>query len=167
MDTTKMGTIKIRTIRLEDNAKLGNLVRKVLETLGVPKKGTAYEDKSLDTMHTTYLADRSAYFVAEDQGTLLGGAGIAQLQGADFAYCELQKMYLLPEARGRGIGTKLMENCLQFAKKEAYTHCYLETMPYMKAAQRLYLKFGFQPLTAAMGDTGHYNCQAWMLKALT
>jgi len=44
-------------------------------------------------------------------------------------------MYFLPEARGLGLGAKMMERCLQSAKDFGYEKCYLETMPYMEDAQ--------------------------------
>jgi putative acetyltransferase len=40
-------------------------------------------------------------------------------------------------------------------------------MPYMKKAQQLYLKNGFEYLEGPMGNTGHYSCTVWMLKKLS
>ena len=80
--------------------------------------------------------------------------------------CELQKMYLLPMARGKGIGSDLLKLCLSFAKKNNFSLCYLETMPYMMNAQKLYKKNGFIYINAPMGDTGHYSCPIWMTKEL-
>jgi putative acetyltransferase len=134
--------------------------------MGVPKVGTAYEDKSLDDMNATYQPSKMQYFVVEENGTLIGGSGIAPLQGLENEVCELQKMYFLPEARGRGIGAHMMETCLHFAKTQGFKKCYLETLPYMENARRLYARTGFQSLEKPMGDTGHYNCTMWMLKDL-
>jgi putative acetyltransferase len=39
-------------------------------------------------------------------------------------------------------------------------------MPYMEAAQKLYVKSGFEYLDAPMGDTGHCSCPVWMIKQL-
>ena len=78
--------------------------------------------------------------------------------------CELQKMYFLPEARGKGLGTKMMQVCLNRAREFGYEKVYIETMPYMKAAQKLYQKSGFEYIDAPMGDTGHGACQVWMLE---
>lgn len=161
-----MDTIKIRSIHPEDNEGLAQVIRHVLIEMGVPKVGTAYEDKALDSMCETYDEPRKAYFVAEDAGKVIGGAGIAPLKAGEATICELQKMYFLREARGRGIGSKMMDVCLDFAKAQGFAKCYLETMPYMKAARKLYHKTGFIPLEAPMGNTGHYSCQAWMIKEL-
>ena len=128
--------------------------------------GTAYADKALDEMTTTYNKDNAAYFVVEDQGKIIGGAGIAPLENYKGPICELQKMYFLPEARGKGLGMKMMEVCLEKAKSFGFEKCYLETFPYMKDATKLYAKSGFEPLEGPLGDTGHYSCNVWMLKSL-
>ena len=75
-------------------------------------------------------------------------------------------MYFLPEARGIGLGSEMMEICLRKAKEFGFEKCYLETLPYMEEARKLYRKVGFTDLEAPMGDTGHYSCNLWMLKDL-
>ncbi len=161
-----MGEIKIRTIAHKDNEALGALIRSVLVEMGVPKVGTAYEDEALDKMYETYDQLRGAYYVVEEDGKIIGGGGVAPLEKGDLDICELQKMYFSPEARGRGLGLKMINICLDFAKEKGFSKCYLETMPYMKAARKLYQKLGFKDLDAPIGDTGHYSCQAWMMKDL-
>ena len=156
----------IREIQPQDNDKVAGVIRKVLEDLGVPKVGTAYADKVLDQMFENYDLPRAAYFVAEENGKIIGCAGIAQLENYNGNVCELQKMYFLEEARGRGLGVKMINLCLDRAIEYGYEHCYLETMPYMKDAQKLYLKTGFHYIQEPMGDTGHYSCPVWMLKSL-
>jgi putative acetyltransferase len=158
--------ILIREIKTEDDAQVAEVIRAVLIEMGVPKVGTAYADKALDEMTTTYNKDNAAYFVVEDQGKIIGGAGIAPLENYKGPICELQKMYFLPEARGKGLGMKMMEVCLEKAKSFGFEKCYLETFPYMKDATKLYAKSGFEPLEGPLGDTGHYSCNVWMLKSL-
>ncbi|WP_298315407.1 GNAT family N-acetyltransferase [uncultured Aquimarina sp.] len=161
-----MSAIKIRSVAPADNKALAQVLRDVLIEMGVPKVGTAYEDEALDMMYETYDAPRKKYYVVEDNGRIIGGAGIGQLENESSEICELQKMYFLPEARGKGLGSQMMNKCLEFAKEQGFTKCYLETMPYMEDARKLYGKVGFTSLDAPMGDTGHYSCQAWMIKEL-
>ena len=132
----------------------------------VPAKGTAFADKELDNMHEAYSFPRSVYFVVESESQILGGAGVMPLNKGPKNICELQKMYLHPMARGKGIGSDLLKLCLSFAKKNKFSLCYLETMPYMMNAQKLYKKNGFIYINAPMGDTGHYSCPIWMTKEL-
>jgi putative acetyltransferase len=159
-------TIVIREIEFEDDPKIAKAIRAVLIEMGVPKVGTAYEDKALDCMTATYDQLRSAYFVVADGKKIIGGAGIAPLENYEGNVCELQKMYFMPEARGKGLGSKMMAQCLDFAKEAGFDQCYLETMPYMDDARKLYRKVGFKSIAKPMGDTGHYSCSVWMLKDL-
>ena len=156
----------IRPIQPADNAKIAVAIRKVLVEMGVPKVGTAYADTSLDSMFETYQKKSTCYFVIEADGNILGGAGIAQLDNYDGPVCELQKMYFLPEARGKGLGLRMMQTCLEFAKSAGFKMVYIETMPYMKDAQKLYNKVGFKYIDGPMGDTGHYSCTVWMIKEI-
>ena len=156
----------IREIKPEDNSKIATAIRSVLIEFGVPKVGTAYADKILDTLFEAYKIEKAIYFVVEKNGEIFGGAGIKQLDNYSGNVCELQKMYFLPEARGIGLGNKMMDICLKKAKEFGYEHCYLETLPYMQDARKLYRKVGFKDLDAPMGDTGHYSCNLWMLKDL-
>lgn len=161
-----MNEVVIREIKKTDNLSVAKVIRSVLEEFNVPKVGTAYADPQLDYMFETYSEPKSAYFVVEAEGQIIGCAGIAPLANGTPEVCELQKMYFLPKTRGLGIGAKMMEICLDKAKSFGFLKCYLETMPYMEAAQKLYLKSGFTYLDAPMGDTGHSSCPVWMVKSL-
>lgn len=158
--------MKIRLIERSDNNKVALVIRTVLEELNVPKIGTAYADPQLDCMFETYQEPRSAYFVVENNGEIMGCAGIAPLANSTQNICELQKMYFLPETRGLGLGTQMMDVCLNKAREFGFEQCYLETMPYMEAAQKLYKKSGFDYLDSPMGCTGHTSCPVWMIKKL-
>ena len=105
----------IRKIEKKDNPAVAQLIRDVFEELNIPKVGTAYADPYLDLMFEEYSKPKSVYFVVERNGKIIGSAGVAPLENEAEAICELQKMYFLPEARGLGIGSKMMELCLQSA----------------------------------------------------
>jgi putative acetyltransferase len=162
----RMENCTIRKIEKKDNPAVASLIRAVFDELNIPKVGTAYADPYLDLMFEEYNKPKSVYFVVECEGKILGGAGVAHLENEAESICELQKMYFLPEVRGLGIGSQMMENCLQAAKDFGYKKCYLETMPFMHDAQKLYKKVGFEYICAPMGSTGHVSCPVWMLKEL-
>ncbi|HEY0091467.1 MAG TPA: GNAT family N-acetyltransferase [Flavobacterium sp.] len=161
-----MEEINIRQIRPQDDPEIAKVIRDVLIEHNVPKVGTAYADPQLDYMYRAYDHPYSVYFVVEKEGKIIGGAGIAHLEKEESDICELQKMYFLREARGLGLGTAMMQKCLEAAKDFGYTKCYLETMPYMTDAQKLYQKSGFHYISAPMGNTGHNACPVWMLRKL-
>lgn len=156
----------IRKIAPKDNLKIASVIRNIFEELDAPKVGTAYADPHLNTLSEVYEAENEIYFVVEQDGIILGGCGIGNLMDSEFKICELQKMYLAKEARGKGIAQELMRNCLEFAKQEGYNKCYIETLPFMKDAQKLYVKSGFTYIDAPMGSTGHNACDVFMIKDL-
>jgi putative acetyltransferase len=156
----------IREIKPDDNAQMANIIREVIVEMGAPKVGTAYEDTATDKMFETYQKEKAIYYVLEHQNKIVGGAGIAQLDNFEGNTCELQKMYFLPIARGRGLGTKLISKCLEKAKEFGFDNCYLETLPYMKDAVKLYKKNGFTNLEKPLGNTCHYSCDVWMIKKI-
>lgn len=158
--------LKIRAVQPTDNKELAAILRSILVEMGVPKVGTAYADAALDCMYETYQDAKASYFVVAVDDKILGGAGIAQLANYEGPVCELQKMYLDASLRGKGVGKQLMQTCLQFAKESGFEQVYLETMPYMEAAQELYVKTGFNYIDGPMGDTGHCACPVHMLKDL-
>ena len=156
----------LRKIEQKDNAAVAEIIRTVLIELGAPKVGTAYADPNLDMMFETYQNPNAVYFVVEQEEKIIGGAGIQRLDNGEETICELQKMYFLPEARGLGAGSKMIALCLQKAKEFGFKKCYLETMPFMIDAQKLYKKSGFYNIDGPMGNTGHSYCSVWMLKDL-
>jgi|TARA_B110000003_G_scaffold262181_1_gene284579 putative acetyltransferase len=156
----------IRSVNQSDNKYLAVILREVLVEMEIPQKGSAYEDPELDNMYEAYQFSRSEYFVVEEDKKILGGAGISPLKDADINICELQKMYFHKTLRGRGIGQKMIDICLDFALESGYEKCYIETMPNMVDAQKLYLKTGFQYINSPLGNTGHNACPVWMIKKI-
>jgi putative acetyltransferase len=156
----------IRAIQKEDNKQIAAVIREVFISDGFPKTGTAFADTQLDFMFETYDNPRAAYFVVEENGKILGGAGISQLESSKENICELQKMYFLKGARGKGLGLQMIEKCLAIATEFGYSNCYLETLPEMLVAQSLYKKVGFEYLCTPLGNTGHTTCPVWMIKQL-
>jgi putative acetyltransferase len=161
-----MKSFIIREIQKKDNPAIAAIVRDVLMEMGAPKVGTAYADPYLDSLFEVYTVPKSIYFVIEKDGKIIGGAGVMQLDNSDENICELQKMYLLPEGRGLGLGKSLIDNCIEKATEFGFESCYIETMTYMEDAQKLYKKVGFYNLDKQLGNTGHSSCQVWMLKKL-
>ena len=156
----------IRPINESDNKHIAVILRQVLIEMDIPRKGSAFEDPEIDKMYESYQSNRSIYFVVEENNNILGGAGINPLKDGDSDICELQKMYFHKSIRGKGIGNKIIELCLNFAVESNFKKCYIETMPNMVNAQKLYLRKGFNYINNPLGNTGHTACPIWMLKNL-
>ena len=153
----------LRPIETQDDAAMANIIRTVMPEFGATGSGFAINDPEVDWMSRAYAEPRSAYFVVERGGRIIGGGGVAPLAGGDGGTCELRKMYFLPEARGIGAGAAMMERCLQAAREFGFQQCYLETLRGMDAAKRLYERTGFHRLDAPLGATGHGGCNAFYL----
>lgn len=161
-----MKGIIIREIQPQDNPQIAAVIREVFITDGYPKTGTAFADRQLDFMFEAYDKPKAIYFVAEENGKIVGGAGVSQLDNSEENISELQKMYFLQQARGKGIGSQMIQKCLEKATELGYEKCYLETLPEMETAQHLYKKAGFEYLCEPLGNTGHTTCPVWMIKQL-
>lgn len=158
-------TYTLRNIELQDNAAIAKIIRSCLKEFGADKPGTVYYEESTDNLFGLYSEERSVYFIAESEGRILGGGGISPTNGLAEDTCELVKMYLLPEVRGKGIGAALLNKCLETAKQKGFNKVYLESLPELNRAIAVYEKFGFKKLSGPLGNTGHLS-GVWMIKEL-
>ncbi|MFC2090875.1 GNAT family N-acetyltransferase [Bacteroidota bacterium] len=158
--------VAIRPIRMEDDSKLGAIIRGCFLDYDAAQQGTVFSDKVIDELSVSFGRERSAYFVLDLDGKVLGGAGIQPLKGGALHVCELQKMYILKEARGLGLGRALLVRCIEFAREQDFTLCYLESLPELKDALRMYERNGFQYIDSRMGATGYYGCTLFMTMEL-
>jgi len=157
---------RIRPIESRDNAAIAAIIRAVMPEFNAVGEGFAINDPEVDWMQRIYSLPRSAYFVVEVAGKVLGGAGVAPLAGGEDHICELRKMYFLPALRGIGAGSAILTRCLETARGFGYTRCYLETLRGMNAAMKLYERNGFVRIDRPMGETGHRGCNTYYLRAL-
>lgn len=156
MPTTSTDAIRVRPITPTDNNAIAQVIRRVSAEFGLTAdKGYTVSDPNLDHLYELYSQPRSAYWVIELHGQLAGGGGVAPLSGANEEVCELQKMYFLPELRGRGV-----------AWEQGFRQCYLETTATLDRAIALYEQLGFRHIAGPMGNTGHVDCEVTMLKTL-
>jgi putative acetyltransferase len=162
-----MNNIIIRNIQPSDNFALAKIIRNALEEFKANKPGTVYFDDTTDNLFAVFKTAGSIYFVAEENGTILGGGGVYPTQNLPEGTCELVKLYLSHAARGKGIGKMLIEKCFTAAKDLGYKKMYLETMPELNIAVPMYEKLGFTYLSAPQGNSGHGGCDIWMIKNLT
>ncbi len=150
----------LRPIRPADDPAVAHNIRTVMTELGCTAQGFAIHDPEVDRMSSAHAATGSAYWVVEQDGAVVGGAGFARLAGSTAAdgTCELQKMYFQPRARGIGAGRALLQRLLAEMRACGYRTCYLETTSWMTDAQALYQAAGFRRIDRAMGTTGHHAC---------
>ena len=161
-----MSDFIIRTIEPGDNAALAKIIRDTLKEFKANKPNTVYYDDRTDHLFEEFATPNSIYFVAEENGIIIGGGGIYPTDKLPGGTCELVKLYLAPAARGRGIGKLLLEKSLAAARSMGYKKVYLESMPELTIAIPLYEKYGFTHLSGPQGNSGHCGCDVWMIKDL-
>lgn len=131
----------IRSVGREDVPAVVELVRATLTEFGITFGEGAETDAQLSSLPESYDSVGGAFFVAvDDDGTLLGTAGVALVEPGVY---ELRKMYLLPSARGRGLGQQLFDRCLGTVKQRSATKLVLDTTEKMTAAIAFYERNGF------------------------
>ncbi len=156
----------LRLITAQDNSEIAWIIRAVLTEFNANKPGTVYYDPTTDDLYSLFSRLQSEYWILEVDGKIAGGSGIYPTNGLPANCCELVKLYLLPEYRGKGYGRDLIKQCFQSAKKFGFKDVYLETMPELKMAVGLYQQCGFRYLPGPLGHSGHFGCDLWMLKTL-
>jgi putative acetyltransferase len=158
--------IHIRPIEQKDNIDLAKVIRGALEEFGANKPGTVYFDPTTDALFELFNTPGSYYFIALIDNKLVGGAGIFPTENLPEGTCELVKLYLHKDARGTGLGKKLLHTAMQWAKENGYTQVYLESMPELSKAVTIYENVGFRRIDQPLGNSGHCGCDIWMIKDL-
>jgi putative acetyltransferase len=161
-----MSTVRTRLIEKADNAAIAAIIRAVLTEFKANKPGTVFYDPTTDDLYSLFTAPGSEYRVLEVDGKLVGGSGIYPTEGLPDGCCELVKLYILPEVRGKGYGKLLINACFDIARRFGQKQVYLETLPELKMAVGLYESCGFEYLNEPLGNSGHFGCDLWMLKQL-
>jgi putative acetyltransferase len=157
---------QIEPIQPQHDSRIAEIIKSVGAEFGAIGEGFGPSDPEVAAMSEHYKdTEASRYYVALVNGRVVGGSGIAGFNASN-EVCELRKLFLLPESRGLGLGKKLTEDCLAFAKSQGYKQCYLDTLASMTSAIALYEKLGFERLAQPLAGTIHNGCDVWMLKQL-
>lgn len=158
--------IRYRHLVKEDNKSLAELIRLVFREFGIARPGTVYFDPTTDDLFALFSTPGSEYWIAEDDGKIIGGCGVFPTPGLPDGCAELQKLYLLSDYRGKGLGRELMEKSFGSARRLGYKQLYLESLPELGRAISLYEKAGFKSIPGPLGNSGHFGCTIWMIKDL-
>jgi putative acetyltransferase len=159
--------VVLRKIEERDNILLAKIIRQVFDEHDAPKCGTVYSDPTTNNLFNLFQVPSSVLWVAHLDNQIIGCCGIYPTVGLSNDCAELVKFYLLKEARGKGIGKKLMQKCIDSAKEFGFRQLYLESMPQFANAVNMYEKEGFMRLNHPLGDSKHTSCSIWMIKDLS
>ena len=97
-------------------------------------------DEELAGLPGEYSPPTGRLFLATLDGNL---AGCTALRRIDGNICEMKRLYLRPEFRGKGIGRQMTVEIIRAAQEMGYTLIRLDTVPAMKEAISLYRSMGF------------------------
>jgi molybdate transport system substrate-binding protein len=133
----------IRAATAHDAHAVRDVVQRVLGEYGLGLEAQGM-DADLADLDAAYAARGGLFEVAVGiDGAVAGCCGIYPV---DAATCDLRKMYLLKEARGSGLGGRLLRRALAFARGRGFRRVELETASVLKEAIALYAGAGFQPI---------------------
>jgi GNAT superfamily N-acetyltransferase len=101
-------------------------------------------DREVANLAREYGPPDGAFLLAEEAGGALGGVGLRRVAEG---VCEMKRLYVVPDGRGRGVGRRLAEGMVARGRELGYRRMVLDTLPAMREAQALYVTLGFRPTT--------------------
>ena len=97
-------------------------------------------EREIEDLPVKYAPPQSMLLIVYEGDVPAACAGIKYF---DPGICELKRMYVRPAFRNRGLGRQLCELMFQEAQQRGYEKMYLDTMPGLASAVRMYRGFGF------------------------
>lgn len=135
-----MNTIEIIEFKSEYEQPVKDLLYLVLRSLGIKNKYPEINrDIDLDYILEKYKG-RARFWLAIQGDKLIGTIAVEE---SDADTAKLKRMFVLPEFQGTGVGQKLFDTALNFAKENGYKKIKLNTDKIMNRAHRFYEKNGF------------------------
>jgi len=103
-------------------------------------------EKELAELPGEYVPPTGRLFLAFDGDQI---SGCVALRGLDDGACEIKRLYVRPEFRGKGLGRELTEAVIDAARELGYERVRLDTLPgKMGRAIAIYLSLGFREIEA-------------------
>jgi GNAT superfamily N-acetyltransferase len=112
--------------------------------------GPATPDRTSTVSATEMVPPAGAFVVLRDGGQAVAGGGIRRLEPG---VCEIKRMFVVPEARGRGHGRRVLEALEAAALQLGYRRARLDTALSMTTAMGLYESAGYRPIPDYNGNS--------------
>ncbi|MDE6759150.1 MAG: GNAT family N-acetyltransferase [Lachnospiraceae bacterium] len=97
-------------------------------------------DEEIEHLEIKYGMPHGRLYIAYCNGALAGCIGLRKI---DEQNCEMKRLYVRPQFRGKQIGNQLISKIIADAKEIGYSHMLLDTLPFLKSAIHMYRKYGF------------------------
>ncbi len=131
--------IEVTTLKAPDIDAARELVATYVRSLGIDLSFQDIDEELAD-FPAKYAEPKGTFLVAKDGARVVGCVGLRRLEDG---VCEMKRLFVRDECKGRGIGRDLVEAVIGEARQKGYKRMRLDTLWHMKAAQMLYLSFGF------------------------
>lgn len=119
-------------------------ISQLYKTVWTPYRATFPEqlmdNRIPDAGQVSASMDDNEYFVIREENIIIGVARIQFPHGT----CHLDRMVVLPEYQGKGIGKDLTQFIINLAKERGANKVWLDTTPALKSAVKLYESMGFK-----------------------
>lgn len=137
--------VQVRAATVSDEPAVKSVVNAVLQEFSIDPGPPGQQDADLDDLAGWYPPPRGLFEVIEDDaGNIVGCGGVHPL---DEWSCELRKLYFLPQLRGHGIGSAMLDRFVKFASQAGFQRMELETASVLHAAIALYQLRGFREIS--------------------
>ena len=137
---------ELQTVQAESPEQIASIRELFLEyaqSLGFSLCFQGFEQE-LAGLPGDYAAPSGRLLLAMQNET---AAGCAALHKLNAEYCEMKRLYVRPQFRGRGLGVHLAERIIAEARQIGYKYLRLDTVePVMRSAVAIYRQFGFHEI---------------------
>ncbi|MEM6255677.1 MAG: GNAT family N-acetyltransferase [Cyanobacteria bacterium P01_D01_bin.156] len=133
----------IRSWQPADREAAAALIGQTLNEYGL---GWEPEGADSDVVQVETHYQQGEFWVVEKDSKVVGTAAYHPIERGEQAV-EIRKMYLLPEARGQGLGRFLLGQLEEAIAARGFKEIWLETATVLKAAVRMYESSGYAPET--------------------
>ncbi len=133
----------IRDWQVRDRIFASEVIRSVLTDYGLPWESRG-ADRDVIDVEECYLATGGEFWVVEQQNIIVGTSAYYPTSRGKNAV-EIRKMYLLPIARGKGLGRYLLQELESAIALRGFEQIWLETASVLAQAVKLYETSGYLP----------------------
>ncbi|MGV0027878.1 GNAT family N-acetyltransferase [Phormidesmis priestleyi] len=144
----------IRSWQKGDRSTAAEIIGSVLADYGLSWEPLG-ADRDVLEVEQCYQGVGGEFWVIEQAGKLIGTAAYYPISRGEKAV-EIRKMYLLPEARGQGLGKFLLQQLERTIAAHHFDQIWIETASVLKEAVQLYETSGYQPTTGV--KTARCDC---------
>ena len=97
-------------------------------------------NSELEHLEMKYGKPYGRLYLAYYEGNVAGCIGLRKI---DKHNCEMKRLYVRQQFRGKKIGEQLIQKIIADAKGIGYSYMLLDTLPFLETAIYIYKKFGF------------------------